>query len=266
MSLTSYRRPLVFCCITALVVSLALPLWMFRSHVSQRYEDEEIKITTFTVAFANIHIIERDEKLIMIDSGYPGHGSKIEELFAKEGYDPKKIDYLILTHGDPDHSGGAAYFQKKYNMKVIGHRGDEPSFALGQTQTHCPTNPVASVIAVINKGMVMPKFNADILIDVEFDLATLGFRGKIFPMPGHTDGSTIILFDNKLFVGDLITAFPFLNRPMTHYYMCDLAQNRTQIAKSLELTEVDTWFLGHADPLLPKEIQSFLDGFKVGAL
>lgn len=262
MVFNSSRRTLGLIGSVVLLCSIVLSLWMFRDQVSQRYEDENLKITTLTVAFANIHIIERDDKLIMIDAGYPGHGSRIESLLVEEGYDPNQIDYLILSHGHLDHSGGAAYFQKKYKMKVIGHRGDEPSFALGQRDRRpCPTNFIAVAIEMINKDIVLPKFKADILIDGEYDLSQLGFRGKLMPMAGHTEGSTNILFDNKLFVGDLITAVPLLNRPMTHYYMCDLKQNRAQIAENLKLSNVDAWFLGHENPLLPKDVQSYLDRF-----
>ena len=81
-----------------------------------RYESANLVVTTFSVAFANVYLIERNDKLIMIDSGYPGDEKIIDNLIRKHGFNPENIDYLILTHGHVDHSGGAHYFQEKYGI------------------------------------------------------------------------------------------------------------------------------------------------------
>ena len=75
-------------------------------------ENQDIKVTQLLVDFANIYIIERDGKILMIDSGNPGHEKRIEALLDKQGINPKGIDYLILTHGHLDHSGTASYFSE----------------------------------------------------------------------------------------------------------------------------------------------------------
>ena len=43
----------------------------------------------------------------------------IEGGLRRVGLDPKNIKYIVLTHGHPDHYGGAKYLQDKYHAKVL---------------------------------------------------------------------------------------------------------------------------------------------------
>jgi metallo-beta-lactamase family protein len=57
-------------------------------------------------------------KKILLDCGvYQGKGIETEELNRKLGFDPQKIDHLILTHAHIDHSGLIPYIYK------LGFRG-----------------------------------------------------------------------------------------------------------------------------------------------
>ncbi|MCG8312592.1 MAG: MBL fold metallo-hydrolase [Pseudomonadales bacterium] len=223
-----------------------------------RYESESLVVTTFSVAFANIFLIERNDKLIMIDSGYPGDERIIDKLIRKHGFEPEKIDYLILTHGHVDHSGGAHYFQEKYGITTIGHVGDLNTFEKGKRGPACPTNVAAKIFKVQNKHIQLKPFTIDILVDSEFDLNHLGIDGKIIPWPGHTDGSVVIQFDNILFVGDLISGKPFkTSEPMLHYYMCDLEENAEQIRRLLDWPGISHWYTGHSGPLAIDKVRRF---------
>jgi hydroxyacylglutathione hydrolase len=222
-------------------------------------ENQDIKITQLSVDFANIYIIERDNKILMIDSGNPGHEKRVEALLSEQGINPGEIDYLILTHGHLDHSGTANYFRQHYGIKTIGHIGDNDSFSLGHRNHTCPTSSMAGFMKSLKSQVKITPFTVDRLIDSELDLAELGVRGKITPWPGHTKGSVIVQFDSYVFVGDLIAGEIFNpTKPMTHFFMCDLEDNKKKINTLLQRPNIDTWFLGHFGPLTPINVTRFV--------
>lgn len=260
MNKLTAKKTILLTCLGLVLLTAAYLAWQARDQVSHRYQDDDIKVTVFSVASANISIVERDEKIIMIDSGNPGHEKRIEKLLAAQGYDPANIDYLILTHGHPDHAGTAKYFQSNYGIKVIGHRGDSGMFSQGARGDLCPTSTFAELLKWARKDLAIEPFTVDFLIDEEFDLAQLGLQGKIIPLPGHTAGSVIIRMDSLVFVGDLIAGKPLSPREaMTHFFICDLAENRRLIEELLSWDDTSLWYLGHFGPLQPSAIRRYVE-------
>lgn len=65
-------------------------------------------------------IIVDGEELILIDTGYPNYGLKLEKLIVEKGLDPRKIKKIILTHHDHDHIGGVKDLYEKYpNLEIL---------------------------------------------------------------------------------------------------------------------------------------------------
>ena len=71
-------------------------------------------------------IVKTSQGLIVIDSGNSTEdavGHMVPDML-KLGLDPKDIKYLIISHGHPDHYGGAAYLQDTYHPRVGMSAGD----------------------------------------------------------------------------------------------------------------------------------------------
>ncbi len=223
-------------------------------------ETPSLRVTSVSVGASNVFVVDRGGKRLMIDSADPGDESEIESRMRAAGIDPGSIDYLILTHGHIDHAGTAAYFQKTHGVKVIGGRADESLIRNGGNGKICPTSRLASAIRWLRSGLSYPTFDLDIPLDGDFDLATLGVEGKIYHRPGHTPGSLVIAFDNQLFVGDLIRG-GILSResPATHFFMCDLDDNRQTIRRLLEMPGVSTWYPGHFGPLSVESVRGYME-------
>lgn len=71
-----------------------------------------------------------DEKNVLIDTVEAG---KYEEMMerVKEIIDPKKIDYIVSNHSEPDHSGSVYRFHKETGARIIAsERGKENLQAL----------------------------------------------------------------------------------------------------------------------------------------
>lgn len=64
-----------------------------------------IKITFFDVGKGDAILIETAEHKMMIDAGYEDTAGMLLDFFEEQGI--KELDYLVLTHFDKDHVGGA---------------------------------------------------------------------------------------------------------------------------------------------------------------
>lgn len=213
------------------------------------HESPTLRIHSVGVGPANVFVVERSGKLLMIDAGNPGEETQIEEHMRAQEIDPGRIDYLILTHGHGDHAGTAAYFQREHGIQVIGGAGDREMIRSGGRAKLCPTSLLARAIRASRSGVAYEPFELDIAITDDHDLRALGIDGQILLWPGHTDGSLVIAFDDQIFVGDLIRggiASP--ETPATHFFMCDLDHNREQIRRLVEKTELAMWRPAHFGP------------------
>jgi len=68
-------------------------------------ENSIMKISFLKVGRADAIIIEKDKEVMVIDTGEEDDGEEIVDFIQKENIE--KIDYLIITHFDSDHIGGA---------------------------------------------------------------------------------------------------------------------------------------------------------------
>lgn len=66
-----------------------------------------LNITFFDVGKGDCILIETKNKAVMIDTGYDKNGKDIVDWLNDRGIE--SLSYLILTHPDKDHIGGASY-------------------------------------------------------------------------------------------------------------------------------------------------------------
>jgi competence protein ComEC len=76
-----------------------------------------LDVTFFDVGKGDCILIETAEGAIMIDTGYDENGEDILEWLKEREIDT--IEYLILTHPDKDHIGGADSIISQINVKNI---------------------------------------------------------------------------------------------------------------------------------------------------
>lgn len=88
--------------VTAFVVSIALAGCSLQSQVSAL---ESLDITFFKIGSADSMVLSNGDQTIVIDTGEEEDGEELVEYLEEEGIE--SIDYLIITHFDKDHVGGA---------------------------------------------------------------------------------------------------------------------------------------------------------------
>ena len=77
----------------------------------------ELKVTFLDVGTADAILLQSENANIVIDCGERCDGKKISKLL--EASDSDTIDYLIITHFDKDHVGGAAKLIRGFDVKNV---------------------------------------------------------------------------------------------------------------------------------------------------
>ena len=97
------------------------------SESSAQSGEKEIAVSNPTTSEMEIHfidveqgdatLIKVDGHYMLIDAGDNSMGTKVQLYLTKQGV--KKLDYLVLTHTDADHIGGADVVVTKFDIDTI---------------------------------------------------------------------------------------------------------------------------------------------------
>jgi glyoxylase-like metal-dependent hydrolase (beta-lactamase superfamily II) len=165
------------------------------------------RVRPINVGHVNVYLIETESGYILVDTGMPNTGTKLDQVFEDAGVDPKNVQLIVVTHGHLDHVGSIAYAQQITGAKVLCHRSLSDRLANGEIEAAVPQNFLGRLLNFLT-GLTGSRFEGtkpDILVDDEFDLDEHGIAGKIIHTPGHSPSSISILLENgEALVGDLV--------------------------------------------------------------
>ena len=126
--------------------------------------------------YVSVWLIPTSAGLILVDTAQEPYVDHIIDSIKKEGFDPKDIKYIVLSHGHLDHFGGVARIQQLSGAKVAAL--DEDWKMMEQFGTKQ------------GKGAWMDTAPKRDMVVKEGDVLTLGNTSlKIYKHPGHTPGS-----------------------------------------------------------------------------
>jgi glyoxylase-like metal-dependent hydrolase (beta-lactamase superfamily II) len=183
--------------------------------------------------------LKGSRKSILIDPGLDLEAirQRIEEM------DIQPVG-IVATHGHFDHIGSVAFLQAKYNIPYYLHELD------------------VKISKAANFFLKMVKLD----IRIETPVPDRLFKGKnervgiddfefdVYNLPGHTEGSCVIQFENSLFSGDLVyreglgfNHFPGENKGKLKVSLQELSQKFSG--------ENVMIYPGHGDKALLSEIQ-----------
>ncbi len=103
-----------------------------------------------------------------------------------------KLEYVLLTHGHYDHTGGVKAVKEAYGAEIVISKEDEKQLS----------SAVQSLAALSVE--MFEKMSADITVG-DGDIIELGeIRINVIATPGHTKGGVCYLAENSLFTGDTL--------------------------------------------------------------
>ncbi|MCB1325431.1 MAG: MBL fold metallo-hydrolase [Spirochaetales bacterium] len=215
---------------------------------------EHSPVTKFEIGIANVYLVQGHSGLVLIDTSVAGAEQEIEEAIRSTGHRVQDVKLIVLTHCHGDHAGAAPYFQSTYHIPIMAGAGDLSMCMSGHNDELKPTSLFAYFVKLLSNKTYRP-FRPNILVENERSLEEYGLAATVRPMPGHTDGSLVVLLnDREAVVGDLIRgSMTNANVPTEHFFHKDRSLWRTNLARLLQEGYVLFW-VGHWGPVDAREI------------
>ena len=209
-----------------------------------------MEIKTISFGGVNCYLITTATGFVLIDTGYAKHRADVEKELENAGCTPEKLKLILLTHGDFDHSGNAAYLRGKYGAKIAMHSADEGMVEKGDLFYNRNANFLMRIMGKIllfflRGGLKKTdRFTPDLHIDDSYSLSEFGLDAKVIYIPGHSKGSVGILTSGgDLFCGDLLEN---TKEPAKNSLIADKKAFNASVEK-LKRFEVSTVYPGHGE-------------------
>lgn len=210
------------------------------------------RIQTITTPFVlnisvNCYLVGDEGGFVLIDTGKRGQRSKIEAALDAAGCKPGNLKLIVLTHGDFDHCGNAAYLRQKFSTKVALHANDRGMVENGDMfYNRKQPNPI--IKAIFGWFFVLLKadrFTPDVWLKEGDELAAHGLDARVIELPGHCKGNVGLLTPGgDLLCGDLLGN---VGKPEVWSLIDDHAAMAASVEK-LRGLPITTVYPGHGEP------------------
>ncbi len=195
----------------------------------------------------NSYLIKIEHGFILIDTGTPGSRAVIDQTLVSAGCQPGDLRLIVITHGDFDHIGNAAYMRTRFGAK-IGMGADDAGMAergdmfWNRKKGSAVMRTLIPVFIGFGK---QNRFSPDIFLKDGDNLHEYGLDASILSLPGHSKGSIGVLTgEGDLFCGDLIDN---TKKPAVNAIMDDPDSAKASLEK-LKNQPIKTVYPGHGSP------------------
>jgi len=207
------------------------------------------KVISTKARFTNVFLLIQDGKGLLVDTGSRGQSGKIQKAITSTGLAITDLKYIFLTHTHYDHAGSAAELKQLSGAKIIVHESEAECLIDGFKPIPKGTVPFFKLIskaAKIKKSQerkigCYPPVKPDITFSDRLDLSDLGFDATIVHMPGHTTGSSGLLFKKKAIVGDCM----FNLRGKLYPFFADDEKQLCESWRTILKLDVDLFYPAH---------------------
>jgi hydroxyacylglutathione hydrolase len=201
----------------------------------------------------NCYLVETEFGFALIDSGSSYSREGLEKELESAGCKPGLLKLIILTHGDFDHTGNAAYLRNVFGGKIAMHAEDvcmverKDMFANRKK----PNALIRLLIPILSGFGKAEQFAPDLSVKDGDDLTGFGLNAKVIEIPGHSKGSIgILTAEGEFFCGDLLVS---TIKPELNTMIDDLPAAQASLQK-LGSLGIRTVYPGHGAPFSLGEV------------
>jgi hydroxyacylglutathione hydrolase len=173
----------------------------------------------------NCYLLRTDTGFVMVDSGMASGRDTVRDALAEAGCSAGDLKLVVITHGDADHIGNAAWLRDEYRAPIAMSAPDAPMAVTGNMfASRRGASPIVrTLVKVLGLfGVGLPRdarFTPDLAFGEGDSLKEFGLDAKVLSLPGHSPGSLGILTAGRdFFSGDMLAngssgPTPSRNRP-----------------------------------------------------
>jgi glyoxylase-like metal-dependent hydrolase (beta-lactamase superfamily II) len=195
---------------------------------------------------ANSYLVVSKGSILVIDTGLPGNEKRLIEYIEKLGRSWHDVEYIVLTHADPDHSGSAAGLKQMTGAKVAIHEADALSLS-GERELKKVSGILSILFKMMLRCMKFQPVKLDMLLKEGDEIGDF----RVIHAPGHTVGSICLYQPGRLmFAGDVLRSDSRGNLKLpSKRRTLDMKQTRESVRKIAQL-EFNILLPGHGKPVL----------------
>ena len=196
----------------------------------------------------NCYLIAADAGFVLVDTGVRNQRTKLEEHLSAAGCKRGSLNLILITHGDFDHIGNAAYLREQFDAAIAINAGDTGMAAEGDmfSGRKPPKAVLKTLLPLLVRLPNADRFDPDVLLDEHSSLAEYGLPdARILLLQGHSAGSiAVVLGDGSLICGDVLE-----NRsvPKLGAIMDDVPTAEASVER-LRTMSIGTVYPGHGRP------------------
>jgi hydroxyacylglutathione hydrolase len=250
--------------LVSLVVLVALVAGAFaitRASARQFSTPDEVRLNLFEVKAGFVWIYatktgRSGEEVVLFDTGVGADGHAIDALLETMQAQRSAVRDIFLTHGHGDHTAGAALFPS-----ARLHAGqDDVALIAGH-------GPEQHGLIRILFHLMMPeptpaRVTHPLAGEFEVPIGDGSQTVRAIPVPGHTPGTYVYLYNGVLIVGDtMVYKNGKLDRPPAFFDSDREGAARSLLAliKELDRTPIERLCTGHSGCTPPGQTKALLD-------